>query len=120
MDINELKKAIYAQAVEKGLYNDSPSTSNLLWHIREEAGEAVRAWKKYGDLITHYECDSRFTADCEKSGFDCPRCKHRRNEGTSQELADIIIMTLSACEYLGVDIEAAITEKMAYNAIRKR
>lgn len=120
MEIKTLQNDVYKQAVERGLYKDGPSTNKLLWHIREEAAEAIKAWKTYSDLQTHFECASRHIEDCMKCNFDCSICPRRRNEGVNQELADVIIMTLSACEYLGVDIEAAIIEKMAYNAIRER
>lgn len=120
MELKELQLDAYTQAVERGLYKDEPSINNLLWHIREEASEAIRAWKQYNDLRTHYECESHFVEDCLKCDFDCSICPRRRNEGVNQELADVIIMTLSACEHMGIDIEAAIKEKMAYNAIRKR
>lgn len=120
MELKELQLDAYTQAVERGLYKDSPTKNKLLWHIREEATEAVRAWQRYRDVKTHYECNSRTITDCMPTNFDCSRCKQRRNEGVNQELADVIIMTLSACEHLGIDIEAAIKEKMAYNAIRER
>ena len=119
MNIEELQKAVYAQALSKGLYKGCPGFTKLLWHIREEAGEAIRAWKEYRDLDVHYECPgaSRYCIDRD---FNCPTCPRRHNEGVTMELADVIIMTLSVCEYMGIDIEDAIQEKMAYNAIRKR
>lgn len=119
MTIEELQKAVYAQAVSRGLYKENPGPNNLLWHIREEAAEAVRAWKKYKDFKVHYGCTGSI-GHCVNNNFNCPACPCRSNEGVTQELADVIIMTLSACEHMGIDIEAAIQEKMAYNAIRKR
>ena len=119
MTIKELQKSVYEQAVNRGLYKDSPSVNNLLWHIREEAAEAVQAWKKYSDFKVHYDCEGSI-GHCINNDFNCPTCPRRSNEGVTQELADVIIMTLSACEYLDIDIETAIKEKMAYNAIRKR
>lgn len=120
MTIEELQKAVYAQAVSRGLYKENPGPNNLLWHIREEAAEAVRAWKRYNDLKAHYECTSKCIEDCATVKFACDKCPYRKNEGVNQELADVIIMTLSACEHLGIDIEAAIKTKMAYNDIRER
>lgn len=120
MKLKELQEAVYAQEVECGLYKKKKSVHNLLWHIREEGNEAIRAWNQYKDLNVHYECESRFKEDCLKVEFDCSKCDKRINDGVSQELADVIIKTLSACEQLGIDIEAAIKEKMEYNAIRKR
>ena len=120
MNIDDLKADVYAQAVKKGLYDDPQSIKTLLWHIRTEAQEAQKAFYHYGDIETHYECNSRFSIDCVKNGYSCPACSHRRNEGVPQELADVIIMTLSACAYLDIDIAKAIREKMAYNEIRER
>lgn len=120
MDIRQLQKDVYCQAVEKGLYNAPTTPKKLFWHIRSEAQEVTNAFCKYGDIKTHYECDARKFERCTVSDFDCSDCKHRRNEGVEQELADVIIMTLSACEHLGIDAEAAIASKMKYNAIRER
>lgn len=39
-------------------------------------------------------------------------------EGVPSEFADIIIRVLDACAAYGIDIDAAIAEKMAYNATR--
>jgi len=39
-------------------------------------------------------------------------------EGVPSEFADIIIRVLDACAAYGIDIDAAITEKMAYNETR--
>ena len=120
MNIDDLKTDIYAQALKKGLYDDPQSIKTLLWHIRTEAQEAQKAFHQYGDIETHYECTSRFTQDCISNGYACDSCQYRRNEGVPQELADVIIMTLSACAYLEIDIAKAIREKMSYNEIRER
>lgn len=120
MDINDLQSLVYAQAVERGLYKNNPSAKRLLHHIREEGNEIISAYYKYGDLKTHYECKSMLIEDCDKVDFNCEACPYRSNEGVPQEMADVIIMTLSACEHLGIDAEEAIKEKMQYNAIRKR
>ena len=119
MDLRQLQKAVYDQAKQRGLYTPRPTVNNLFWHIREEAAEALKAWNRYNDLRTHYECGGT-KANCIKNDFNCPKCPHRKNEGVTQELADVIIMTLSACEHLGIDLVQAIKEKMEYNAIRQR
>ena len=119
MDLKKLQKSVFDQARERGLYDMRPTASNLFWHIREEAAEVVRAWRKYKDLRTHYECSGTRRV-CEIQNFNCNTCPCRKNEGVTQEIADVIIMALSACEYLGIDVEQAIKEKMEYNAIRQR
>ena len=40
-------------------------------------------------------------------------------EGLGPELADIIIRTINVAEGLGIDIEAKVVEKMAYNKRRE-
>lgn len=42
----------------------------------------------------------------------------RKPEGMPSELADVVIRTLDAADAWGIDIEAAIEEKLAYNATR--
>lgn len=120
MHLKDLQTAAYKQAVEKGLYNAPQSISSLLGHIREEGREALNAWKQFRDLQNHFACTSRHIEECLKVDFKCPECPRRRNEGVPQELADVVIMTCSAAEYLGIDLEREIKIKMEYNAIRER
>ncbi|WP_239711767.1 hypothetical protein [Paenibacillus sp. 19GGS1-52] len=42
----------------------------------------------------------------------------RKPCGIPSELADIVIRVMDACGRYGIDLEQAVTEKMAYNARR--
>ena len=42
----------------------------------------------------------------------------KKPEGYAIELADAVIRIADLCGYMGIDLEAAIREKMAYNATR--
>ena len=41
-------------------------------------------------------------------------------EGFASELADVVIRVADVCGRLGLDLEAAVVEKMTYNATRPR
>lgn len=63
--------------------------------LNTELGEVVDAYRLYGDLNTHIE--------------------DGKPEGVPPELADILIRLLDACYILGIDLEEAYEQKMAYN-----
>lgn len=48
------------------------------------------------------------------------QCQHRgkKPEGVAVELADAVIRIADLCGHLGIDLEAAIDLKMAYNETR--
>lgn len=70
-------------------------------------GEVSEAWEEYRAnrkaTETYYETD--------KQGNQKPM-------GIPTELADVVIRVMDTCEALGIDLQAAIEEKHAYNATR--
>ena len=44
--------------------------------------------------------------------------RHLKPEGIPAELADVLIRVLHMCAFFGIDIEAAIADKMAFNETR--
>ncbi|MGH2361613.1 MAG: hypothetical protein ACRDGM_13870, partial [bacterium] len=75
-------------------------------------------WKFIGNL--HAECSEAWE-EARKPGFDPKRTYYsdgKKPEGLPSELADIMIRAADTAETYGIDLEAAIMEKMAYNATR--
>lgn len=95
MNLNELGKAAYENAVSKGFYLNPPSVGERIALMHSELSEALEADRK--DLM-----DDKLT--------------HR--SGVEVELADCIIRIIDFCAYKGYDIQGAIEEKMAYNSGR--
>lgn len=97
--INELVKDAHSNAVSKGWWDEDRSFGEIIALFHSEASEALedfRNGKKPNDVF--YEGEK-----------PC---------GIPSELADIVIRVFDACGRYGIDLEAAIAEKMAYNATR--
>lgn len=92
-DLNELRNEIYDDAVAHGLWD-------CMSHLDNEEGRIASAhaiWRKVLKLLTEYERPGRY----------------------AEELADVIIMSLSVAGYLGIDIDKAVQEKMEINRGRE-
>ena len=85
MTITELVRLAYATAKAKGFWRTNQTTAGRLMHAVSELGEAYEADRK-GDSANFAE-----------------------------ELADTIIIIADLAGGLGIDLERAITDKMAIN-----
>ena len=99
--LNDLRDAIYEDAAAHGLYvlvKDAPEIEraavSLVSMIKSEINEAR---------------DAAIDREAHRSGSQ---------DHFAEELADVIIMTLSACGHLGIDIDAAVRRKMEINRAR--
>ena len=97
--LNTLRDEIYNDAVAHGLWRDErdewPSVcASLIENETDELYECAREWEDIGVDLS--EPDERFI----------------------EELADVIIMSMSVAGKLGIDIDAAIKRKMAINKER--
>jgi NTP pyrophosphatase (non-canonical NTP hydrolase) len=99
VNLNELAVDIHQTAVDKGWWNqDNPFSQQ----VANYHGEASEAWEEY-------RAGHAMTEIYYKDG---------KPEGIPIELADIIIRVLDTCDASGIDIEAALREKMKYNETR--
>ncbi len=96
--LNELRDEVYRDAHAHGLYDfekDVPEIElaavSLVSMIKAEIDEARAAALDW---------------EAHRSGAQ---------DHFAEELADVIIMTLSACGHLGIDIDAAVRRKMEIN-----
>lgn len=64
-------------------------------------------------------CNPTDESDCFQYGHE-DQCQYRgsKPEGVAVELADAVIRIADLCGYLGIDLDAVISEKMAYNETR--
>lgn len=117
MNINKLVKEAHENAVSKGWWQEDRSFGELIALMHSELSEALEDYRN-GKGVTEiwYEAknyDGEIVQLKEQSSPEWKPC------GIPSELADIVIRVFDACGRYGIDLEAAITEKMAYNATRQ-
>lgn len=88
MNLNDLRDAIYGDAVAHGL-----------WDLEERG------------LKMSIECQMLIENEVNEL-FDAA---HQGKERYTEELADVVIMSLSVAGKLGIDIDAAVRRKMEIN-----
>lgn len=99
--IQELVTAAYNNAVDKGWHEQPRSIGEEIALIHSELSEALEEAR-----------DSRPLIEIYRKG-DSPK-----PEGFPVELADAMIRIFDMAGKYGLDLEAAIEEKMAYNRTR--
>ena len=138
--LNQLRDEIHANAKEKGFCDSKKEVGTMLMLIVSELAEALEAdragsfcdfrkyeeRKKYSFELKHkQETDVNFmtrspssiqsSEEIEKEAFE----RHIKNT-FEDELADVIIRTLSICGYLDIDVERNVFAKMKYNKTREK
>lgn len=99
--LNDLRDAIYEDAVAHGLWEMTDGPIGCSFLVSEEATELVNAGNEV--QIARW----RFSDD-ETEAW----------ENYVEELADVIIASLSVAGKLGIDIDAAVRRKMEINKAR--
>lgn len=98
--LNTLRDAIYEDAVAHGLWNEKNGTYHCADIIAKEASELI---KEAEHLSIHIHGSIDYTSPCSNY---------------ADELADVIISSLSIAGKLGIDIDAAVRRKMEINMAR--
>jgi len=99
MDIKELQIASHAIAVSKGWWEEDRNIGELLALVHSEVSEAREEWRGGEDLAVI-------------------RTEGDKPVGFAVELADTLIRVADLAESIGIDLNAALKIKMAYNATR--
>jgi NTP pyrophosphatase (non-canonical NTP hydrolase) len=111
LSLNTLRDAIYQDAVTHGLWEESDRLAKEAAEDDDLPGEKSFVekffkWHEAAQLI-FFEGDEMLSA-VEEYNWD----------SATEELADVVIMAMSAAGYLGIDIDAAIRRKMEINKAR--
>lgn len=99
--LNDLRDAIYEDAVEHGLWEETDGPIGCSFLVSEEATELVYAGNEVQIARWRFSYD-----EAEAWG------------NYVEELADVIIASLSVAGKLGIDIDAAVRRKMEINKAR--
>ena len=138
--LNQLRDEIHANAKEKGFCDSKKEVGTMLMLIVSELAEALEAdrtgnfcnfskyeeRKKYEFELKHkQETDVNFMPRSSSSILSSEEIEKQAFETYikntfEDELADVIIRTLSVCGYLGIDIERSVLAKMKYNKTREK
>jgi len=104
MTLNEMSEDAHANSRAKGWYEgeEKRNIGEMLMLIVSEAAEAMEDYRN--DKMEMW-------FEPKPGGINKP-C------GFPSEIADIVIRCGDLCGHLGIDLQAAVTEKMAYNATR--
>ena len=98
LSLNQLAKRAHAISKSKGFYDRQPPLMEQLVLVHAEVSEAVEA-SRVGD--------DRLRIDDKGKPVGVPA-----------ELADVLIRVLDICANRGIDIEEAVSKKLAYNETR--
>lgn len=95
VSLAKLQKQAYATACARGLWPDTG--------MRREVGAEGPVWREAFEFVSALR----------------DYVAHRDTwEHVTEELADVVIAAASTAEHLGIDLEAAVAEKLAINAER--
>lgn len=109
VSLNTLRDAIYEDAVAHGLWEDTDYTVQLILHSLKLADRTTAYRKKitreWATKIISLEIDELLASVEYEADY-------------ADELADVIIASLSVAGKLGIDIDAAVRRKMEINKAR--
>lgn len=110
MNIRDMAEAVHTLAKSKGWHDDDETQDHFVErtcnNLHDEISELHEAWRN-GNL--NDPCDK--AAKMVEHGIPALTC-------LQEELADIVIRAMDSAEKLGVDIEAVILAKHAFNKTR--
>jgi len=114
--ITEWATVIHQYAKDKGWWDEERNIGDLFMLFTCEVSEAYEEYRN-GHEVTevYYKDEHGETYPARENGLAPPGMKP---EGVPVELADVVIRILDFCEFAGIDLQAIMAEKHAYNLTR--
>ena len=115
--ISGLVREAHENAVKYGFWDNPPEFGTSISLIHSELSEALEEVRAGNRIRPGQETPPTYYSGggyVATAPTEC--CK--KPEGYATELADAVIRIADLCGHMGVDLEAVIREKMAYNATR--
>lgn len=121
--LTELSKIVYEANKEKGFHDKGRSFAETCMLIVSEISEAVEADRN--ELGLNDELGKELVSVCyselvHNKTFDAEQFKDEIKDSVEDELADALIRILDEAGRRGMDIEAHVMLKLAYNKTRPR
>lgn len=109
--ISDLQEEIYEINVANGWYDSERSFGDCISLLHTEVSEAYEAFRAWGiDDVT---------GGCTSEEHDVAETRHVcKPEGVGSEFADIFIRLLDTSRRHGIDLEAEVERKIAFNRTR--
>ncbi len=139
-DINKYIEEAHQNAINQGWWDNPKSFGETIALIHSELSEALEEHRNHrkptetyysgkatqklqdgtitNEIIAYYGTPEGRCILPDNLGFDKDVIETKKPEGIPSELADVVIRVFDMCGYYGIDLEAAIKEKMAYNKTR--
>lgn len=118
MEIEKIAQEVHENAKAHGWWDETRSFGDLIALCHSELSEALEEYRNgHKPDETYYSCKRNANVAGECDG-KCRKCQYGKMEGIPSELADVVIRVLDMAEHYGIDIEAALAEKHAYNQTR--
>lgn len=119
-NLNKFAAEVHQNAVEHGWWDEERSFGDIIALCHSELSEALEEYRS-GRPMVYCEVlgTNKACMDGECGGIECLSWfTGRKPEGIAVEMADCIIRILDWCGKEGIDIEAILEEKHAYNKTR--
>lgn len=125
--LNEWAAEIHENAVKHGWWDEERSFGEIVALCHSELSEALEefrckrpmVWYACNESDDGHPCEPRDTFDCLMYGAESI-CKYHdtKPEGIAVEMVDCLIRILDWCGKEGVDVDAVLSTKHAYNKTR--
>ena len=127
-NLTALAKAIHANAVDHGWWDEERSFGDIIALCHSELSEALEEYRANRPMVW-YACNEAdpSTGPCSPADeFEClnygkeAECKHKgtKPEGIAVEMIDCIIRILDWCGRHDIDVDAILAQKHEYNKTR--
>lgn len=113
-NLNDLACEAYEINVEKGYYKEPINIPEKLCLIHSEVTEALEADRKDKRIFLTQSQKNVLSGWVNDEDFKA-NFKELVKGTFEEEMADIIIRTISLCAYLGIDIDYFVQAKIRYN-----